>query len=270
IIAMERAPLPGRVTVDPVGVNQVNMLARDPDFYRSWASEQTSQREAGWRELKSKLVARAASKRSDVAQSAADSTLAETPFIFCPLQVPDDTQIKLFGGWVRTMDRFLMLLEFAASQLPEGWHLRVKEHPSSKIKLTSILEAAQAQLPGKIIIDNTTDTFAQVDASRLVLTLNSSVGLQAFWYDKPVAVLGEAFFRMPGLVTEVDGVSDLLRLFQNPDQASFDPDLRAAFMNYLDQVYYPEMEGDGAATRLRPEKVLPKIDLARASITKPT
>ena len=50
----------------------------------------------------------------------------------------------------------------------------------------------------RIWLDNDTDTFEQVAASRGVVTVNSSVGIQAFYFDKPVVVCGQTFWSIPG------------------------------------------------------------------------
>lgn len=263
-IYMERAPLPGRVTVDTVGVNQENGLPREIGFYRDWADTVPDGHGDGWRALKHKLTARKAEKRGDVGQVDADDTLADTPFLFCPLQVPDDTQLKMFGGWVPNIYRFVDLLELAAEALPDGWHLRFKEHPSSRIPLGEVLERARAAQPGKIVVDNDTDTFQQVAASRAVITLNSSVGLQSFWYDKPVLTLGQAFFRIPELVTPVNNMTELFKTFQTIGDVGYDADARSVFMNYLDQVYYPDISGTGKDTIVLPDRVLPKLQAALA------
>lgn len=261
---LERAPLPGRVTVDPAGINQLSSVPRDPDFFRTWAAEDQGRTGPGWRALKEKLQARAP-KRSDVSQGAAAEDLGAQPFVFCPLQVPDDTQIRQFGGWVGTIERFVDILCAAAAHLPDGWHLRFKEHPSSKIALGDILAAGQERLPGRIVVDNSTDTFQQVADSRTVITLNSSVGLQAFYYDRPVIVLGEAYFRQPGLVTPIDTEEQLAQCFADIETVSYDAPLRDAFMNYLDQVYYPTVEsGPDGKPIVQPELVLQKIADARS------
>ena len=259
---MERAPLPGRVTVDEVGVNEENGLPREIGFYRDWADRENGHGD-GWRLLKDLLTARKAARRTDVGQAAAAADLSAQPFVFCPLQVPDDTQLKMFGGWVKNVTRFIDLLELAAEALPEGWHLRFKEHPSSRIPLTEYLENAAAAQPGKIVIDNATDTFQQVAASRAVITLNSSVGLQSFWYDKPVLVLGRCFFRIPELVTPIDSTTHLFRTFRDIEMVRYDPAARDVFMNYLDRVYYPKITRDGGVG-VEPDLVLPKILRAEA------
>lgn len=258
---LERAPLPGRVTVDPVGINQLNMLPRDPQAFRDWGARDPSRTGRDWLRLREIMTARK-SKRADVGQSEAEAAY-DGPFLFCPLQVPDDTQIRQFAGWVRDIEHFIDLLAQACRHLPEGWTLRVKEHPSSKIPLGEALAAAQTTSGSRLIIDNQTDTFQQVAASHGVVTLNSSVGLQAFFYEKPVIVLGEAFFRMPGLVHPADTADEFNALFAKPDGLGYDADLRNAFMTYLDQVYYPKVEKDsGGDVRVLPDLVRPKIDAA--------
>lgn len=237
---MERSPLPGTVTVDPVGINQQNSLPRDASFYREWSGSDPSRTGRDWLNLKAKLQARAG-KRADVQQGRAASDLNDRNYIFCPLQVPDDTQIRQFSGWVGDIESFISQLAEAAKHLPDGWHLRFKEHPSSKIPLGAALEAAKAHCPEKIVIDNQSDTFQQVENARAVVTLNSSVGLQAFYFERPVLVLGQAFFRIPGLVTPVDDAAGLHAQFAQAEGLEYDAAFRNSFMNYLEQVYYPKV-----------------------------
>jgi capsular polysaccharide export protein len=141
------------------------------------------------------------------------------------------------------MAGFLAALAQAAQHLPEGWHLRVKEHPSARVALD--LSALVAT--GRVVVDNATDSFAQVQGARGVVTLNSSMGLQAFFHDKPVVVLGRAFFARQGLVEVAADQVHLNALFAAPDSLGFDATLRARFMNWLDRVYYPRCSASGDA-----------------------
>ena len=100
----------------------------------------------------------------------------------------------MFGGEFRSVDVFVSSLASAASSLPDGWHLRLKEHPSTQV---SVVEAVRAAGTSRIWLDNDTDTFEQVAASRGVVTVNSSVGIQAFYFDKPVVVCGQTFWSIP-------------------------------------------------------------------------
>lgn len=237
----ELAPFPGRVTLDPMGVNAQNGLPREARFYRDWAATETVPPGESWRALGAGLTARA-SRRADVGQ-AGDAALAGAgDFLFVPLQVPNDSQITLFSGWVGSVAGMIAALARGAQALPEGWHIRLKEHPSARSSLAAPLAEAVEASGGRLVVDNATDSFAQLRAAKGVITINSSMGLQAFFDDKPVIVLGEAFFAIPGLVTCARSQARLDEALAAPGRLSFDPALRAAFMAYLDRVYYPRIE----------------------------
>ena len=236
----ELAPFPGRITLDAVGVNAEGSVPQDAGFYRDWAGQDVGRNGEAWRAMGVGLTARA-SRRADVGQ--AGDALPDTPFLFCPLQVPDDSQVTLFAGWTGGMAGFLAALGQAAERLPEGWHLRLKEHPSAKVPLGAMIAPLVAT--GRVVLDNATDSFAQLVASRGVVTLNSSMGLQAMFHDKPVVVLGRAFWALPGVARQVTGQADLDATLAAPDALTFDPAARARFMNWLDQCYYPRFAWPG-------------------------
>ncbi|MCV6596877.1 MAG: capsular biosynthesis protein [Mangrovicoccus sp.] len=233
--AMELAPFPGRVTLDGKGVNWENSVPRDADAFWAWAGEDPTRRSEDWRGLRAGLSARAA-RRADVGQEQGD--LGDAPFIFVPLQVPNDSQIRLFSGWAGSVEGLIDALGRCAGQLPSGWHLRVKEHPSARQSLGAHLAAVAEASQGRIVVDNSTDSFAQLAAARAVLTVNSSMGLQALFWDKPVLVTGQAFFATPGITTPVGSEAALAAALADPAALDFDPGLRDVFMSYLDQVYY--------------------------------
>jgi capsular polysaccharide export protein len=95
------------------------------------------------------------------------------------------------------------------------------------------------------VLDNATDSFALVGACRGVVTLNSSMGVQAFFHDKPVVAVGRAFWAMPGLATVAGDQAALDAAFADPAGLGYDAGLRAMFMNWLDQVYYPRFDWPG-------------------------
>jgi capsular polysaccharide export protein len=236
----ELAPFPGRITLDPAGVNAEGSVPQDPAFYRDWAGRDVSRTSESWRAMGAGMVARP-SRRDDVGQGG--DALPKGPFLFCPLQVPDDSQVTLFAGWTGGIAGFLAALHQAAMLLPEGWHLRLKEHPSAKVPLGDLIAPLVAT--GCVVLDNATDSFAQLGASRGVVTLNSSMGLQAFFHDKPVVVLGRAFWALPGVAAQIEDQAGLDAAFADPGVMTFDPGLRAAFMNWLDQYYYPRFDWPG-------------------------
>lgn len=257
VLFAELAPFPGRITLDPAGVNADGSVPQDVDFYRDWAAGDGAHSGDAWRAMGAGLVARP-SRRADVGQ--AGDALPDAPFLFCPLQVPDDSQVTLFAGWTGGMAGFLAALGQAAERLPEGWHLRLKEHPSAKVPLGDLIAPLVAG--GRVVLDNATDSFAQLAASRGVVTLNSSMGLQAFFHDKPVVVLGRAFWALPGVALPVEGQTALDAAFANASALTFDPGVRAAFMNWLDQCYYPRFDWPGGQADMA--AFAARLDAARA------
>lgn len=251
VMFFEESPLPGRISIDPEGVNQGCSLPRDIGFYHAWLKGFTGDPE-GWRRLRDRIEARASLRPDEVSHRPATDALKGEKFLFCPLQVPEDSQLTVYGGWIGSVEKTIEVLHAASRALPEGWHLRLKEHPSAK---ESHAERLAALADDRFRVDNRTDTFAQVDHAQAVITVNSSVGLQAFLFDKPVIVLGQAFYALPGLAEQAGDLDRLKRLLADPAALRFDPAARRAYMSYLDAEYYP-LESDVIEGRYRLDEVL--------------
>lgn len=226
----ELAPFPGYKTLDPLGVNAESSIPQDREAFNAVVP-----RPDILAELKDRFQARP-SRRADVSQS--NELPADTaPFVFVPLQVPNDSQMLLFADWAQDAKGFIDAIATASQLLPEGWHLRVKEHPSSKIRLTRRIEKA-IKKGARIVLDNDTDSFEQLRASRAVLTVNSSMGLQAMFFDKPVITTGRSFYAMPGLTAHASSAKRLADLLEQGESLSFDADFRERFLTWLATDYY--------------------------------
>ena len=226
---LEHAPVPGRITVDPRGVHARSSLPRTIEPYIAWADKFASDRKV-WRSARNDIRQRANS-RFRVGDE--KFRCPEAPFLFVPLQVP--------------CDAFVSTLASAASSLPDGWYLRLKEHPSTR---TSAAEEIRAADPHRIFLDNCSDTFAQVAASRGVVTVNSSVGIQAFYFDKPVVVCGQTFWAIPEVATLAPNLDKLKDVFAEAETLRFDTDARDVFMTYLSEVYFLTIDGSGSAANI--------------------
>lgn len=250
VFYFEEAPFPKRIAIDRCGVNYGNSLPRDTDFYRAWLAASETDPDY-WRDVGKQIAPRLAEEREDVQSEEAPPELAQERFIFCPLQVPGDSQITIYGDWIGSVEDTIDRLKTASSNLPEGWHLRIKEHPSSQVSFFEKLDALRSD---KFRIDNITNTMEQVALSCAVLSVNSSVGLQAFFSNKPVIVLGHAFYGFGTLATKVSGPSELSDILKRPENLTFCQESRTAFMSYLCEEYYP-MEQDVLDGCYGPENV---------------
>lgn len=231
----ELAPLPARRTLDPKGVNAEGSVPREASFYDDVVADA-----ALLDELKAGFQARVP-RRADVGQAAGDFDGA--PFLFVPLQVPDDSQMSLFAGWCGSVTGFIDALAEASRALPEGWHLRLKEHPSARVALRAHIEAHIAD-GARLVLDNASDSFAQIAASRGVVTINSSMGLQAMFWGKPVLITGQALYEIAGVVERADSVVALGAAFEAVETLGFDADLRARFLTWLARDYYIGFDGE--------------------------
>lgn len=231
----ELAPLPNRRTLDPAGVNAEGSVPRDPQFYKDVVEDA-----AMLAQLRDSFVARTP-RRSDVKQGGA-SLASDAPFLFVPLQVPDDSQMTLFAGWCGGLEGFINALAEVSHNLPEGWHLRLKEHPSSKVRVTPLIQAHITD-GARIVLDNDTDSFAQIRASEGVVTINSSMGLQAMFWDKPVVTTGDALFNIEGVVTQAASLADLGDILRGGRTLKFDAPLRRRVLTWLARDYYIVFDG---------------------------
>jgi capsular polysaccharide export protein len=234
----ELAPIAGHITLDPQGVNASGMLSQDPGYYRAWGAANADQ---GLTEIwRSRLVARAGVRRDSQGEAASGA------FLFVPLQVRGDTQIYAHGGWIGSIEGFIEEVARAAEQLPAGWRVVFREHPSDKRGNAEQL----ARLVGpRVSVDNETDTFELVRRSQGVVTVNSSVGLQALLLGRPVLVLGRANYAVPGMVRTAGDQEAVAEAFAAARDWGFDAGLTESFLRFLAEEYYVPWPADDAATR---------------------
>jgi capsular polysaccharide export protein len=206
----EKGALPNTITLDPKGVNYNNSLPRDSDYYLKRYSE----------------------GRNDTAQS---SSLRrpdlESGYIFVPFQVDYDSQIISHSPWIKNMQSFYQVLERLIANLPEGMKLIIKEHPAS-VRCYRYLHNKNP----RIEFMNAEDTDILIANAKSVITINSTVGLESIMKDKPVLVLGNAFYAIKGLCYQVEHEADLLDKVQ---ELTYPIDsIKNAFFKYLREEYY--------------------------------
>jgi capsular polysaccharide export protein len=241
----EEAPLPSRLSLDHSGINFENSLPRVAAPYLAWYQD-VGRRGRDWRLAFDRLVQRPP-RRSDYREQVGRVN-RDAPFLFVPLQVPNDSQLRVFGGAFKRVEEFVAALAVASERLPQGWYLRIKDHPSAA---TSVAEQVRRIGSPRIVLDNLTDTFELVSASQAVVTVNSSVGLQSFLFDKPVLACGECFWAIDGVTQSARTLDALRQHFADPALLSFDPKLRDAFMAYLDQRYYVSSDPGSVGVSVR-------------------
>ncbi|ACC72428.1 capsular biosynthesis protein [Paraburkholderia phymatum] len=224
---LELSNLPEKLFADDEGVNALSTVARDPSIidrfsmpdlseHERWLrryeeykrrplpQSQTSIRRKGLSLLNyavKVLTQGVGRKRLDrsrasngvrlpaIASSIGEDALISRRYVFLPLQVSGDTQIKLHSD-VDNLEAIRIALELAES---EGMDLIVKLHPAENDRAV-IDEIARLQTIHQFQIV-TTAAVDLIKHAAMVVTINSTVGLEAMLYGKKVVALGRCLYR---------------------------------------------------------------------------
>lgn len=247
LLHFENGALPNTTTVDSNGVNFRNSLVGLPLTF--WEDVNVD-----YQKIQS-LTAKSLTVREKRRPSAFSNFFLKlrqnetckivslpTNYIFVPFQVHDDTQVLLHSPQVKTMEQLLAVVWHAVEKFNENTitplSIVVKEHPSDwgRIDYTKLRQQYQER---NVIFANEYRTEDLIKGSSGVITLNSTVGIEALLYHKPVISLGDAFYNIPGLVTHVtdpNKLADYFYVFDRPININ----LTDKFLYYLRYEYLIE------------------------------
>ena len=235
-VFFERGPLPGWLMIDMAGINAAAAIPRDAAAIRRWRASIATPLD--WRGLRETLAVRQP-RRNLVAQTPRSDWNGEGPFLFVPFQVNAPPARQPDGGWAAGPADLVAGLAAASAALPEGWHLRVKPHPNARGDLRCLIGP---HLSPRLRLDADTNALDQLAASRGVVTVNSAMGLEAFFHDKPVITLGDSYYADNGRTLQADSPAALAALLADPEALSFDPQARDDVMTCLFNDYFVRTE----------------------------
>lgn len=110
-------------------------------------------------------------------------------FVFVPFQCQDDSQISVFSPHIKTMQQFV---NYVCNYIPKG-RIIFKTHPKG--------DPGEIKYPPRceLVKNGTTHDFLRQEKCKYVVTINSTVGVEALAYYKPVINVGQAFYGGRGL-----------------------------------------------------------------------
>ncbi|WP_242086142.1 rhamnan synthesis F family protein [Microbacterium lacticum] len=135
---------------------------------------------------------------------------AQGKIAFLPLQLHDDANLLRFSNYSTVEE---VVLDVVPKLAAAGYLTIIKTHPGSKHRPQSraafaLARAALRPWAGNIVwVDALTSTYSNaqlIALADLVVTVNSSVGFEALYFDKVVSVLGEAVYKPAGLFPSLD------------------------------------------------------------------
>lgn len=241
----ENGYLHNTTTVDPKGVNYQNSLVNKPRaFYDAVILEEEFlaaiyNAVPAIRGLKAKWYQ---SLLSTPPSNPPEDIILPDKFIFLPFQVQDDTQVLLYSPRIQTMGAFVECVvrgvkQYNLNYQDDMW-IVIKEHPSDfgRVDYSALKEEYKND---KIIFLRYYSTPELIASSQGIITLNSTVGIEALLQHKPVITLGNSFYNIDGLVrcvTQVDQLADEIPfVFAEPDHQLIDK-----FLYYLRYQYLAE------------------------------
>lgn len=198
ILFVENGFYPKTMQCDISGINALSTLPRDSRFY-----DQLDEQLVGNTWPKSFETRKSKLKPSNAKQN----KLPET-YTFVPFQVPSDMQVLALSPWIGDMVHLYNEIAKLAVRYPNE-NFVIKEHPSFPL---SIIESVE-QHPN-IHFCNHAETKQLIEASKAVITINSTVGLEALTLGKKVITLGDAHYAIDDVVLEANCSETLAMQFQ--------------------------------------------------------
>ena len=152
-------------------------------------------------------------------------------FVFLPLQCFSDTQILMNSPYIKNMDSFVSVVYQAIKKaLPEDYKIIVKEHPDDWGRIN--YDKLRKQHPDIIWLKKY-NIRKLIEKAELIVTINSSVGIEALMYHKPVVTLGNSFYNVEGVVHHAAIPGDLENAIKNALDTPVDTELIDKFLYHL-------------------------------------
>ena len=220
-IYFENGLLPDTTTVDIQGVNFANSMPRRAAFYKQL--EVPADYDATAKLHTRKPVKNTTNQPIKMAKR----------YIFIPFQVESDTQIIVYGGWINSMRQLFSEVTQLLSELDEDVVLVFKEHPASHDSYEDLYQLKNA----RIIFANDNSTEELIVNAEAIVTVNSTVGIEALLFNKKIITLGQAFSSIDGLVLHATNARALKQQLRKLSHWRPDPGLVRNFIWYLNEQY---------------------------------
>ncbi len=144
------------------------------------------------------------------------------PYFFMPLQLDSDAQIVFHSRYLGIMAFVDEVLESFAAHAPKDAQLLFKQHPLARgntgMRKKVLAKAGLHGLSHRVIFVYSCRIYQLLDKVSGVVTVNSTVGLQAIAHGAALKVMGEAIYDHPDVVDQ-QPLNDFWRNPRKPDPA---------------------------------------------------
>ncbi|MBQ5859586.1 MAG: hypothetical protein IIW62_01565 [Selenomonadales bacterium] len=235
----ENGLLPNTTTLDPKGVNAAGILAeKTADFFRDLPIDRSKLDALLTEEPPIRAQKKKWYQKKKASPSIAEETPdLDTPYLFVPFQVNDDTQIILHSPYIRNMAELTEWVAAAVRQYNESnqkkLRIIIKEHPSDNGRCN--YDDLRIQYPD-ITFLKTGSTKQLISKATAVITVNSTVGMEALLQHKHVITLGNATYAIDGIAARACSIPELIDAISHSD-TECNVDLIDKFLYYIRYQY---------------------------------
>jgi len=217
VLYFENGVLPGTTTIDGAGINAANSVPRDAAAFSGHPDSPPDI---------AQLTGRAYNKTRKQNSAMPDK------YILVPFQLDRDSQILFNSQWIKSMRELVDVCCDALQQSSrDDLHLVFREHPSCRTRYDDLYKKV-GELPR--VIFNCDEPLAQaLGRAQAVITINSTVGVEALALHKPVVLLGDAFYGIDGITRSVTNSQQLAGAIAALGSYSVDIKQLNRFFNYL-------------------------------------
>jgi capsular polysaccharide export protein len=216
---LENGFYPGTMQADPAGINALSTLPRGAAFYDALSDADCGD---GWPDA---FVTRRSKLKDGNAPT--DATDLPDSFIFVPFQVPSDMQILALSPWIEDMAHLHGEIVALADAFPDRQFV-IKEHPSFPLSVQE-----RVSVHPRIHFANSGTTRELIEAADAVITVNSTVGLEALTLGQKVITLGDAHYNIDGIVLHAGDRQQLHDAFSKLESWSPDAGRRERFIRFV-------------------------------------
>lgn len=261
---------PSTITIDPCGVNFNNSVPRDTAFYEKYSYINKKEKinlDLPQSKFKRDLVVAkyiiynsigklfnknsienkdlklgdyiSRFYKSYFMKEKEDNLSLPKKYIFVPFQVNDDSQILVHSNFNHMLDFIEVVISSVEKynlKYQDNLSIIFKEHPMDigKINYQTVYNLYSHR--DDLIFLKSGNVNSLIANSEAVVTINSTVGLEAIEQYKPVICLGNAFYCIPNIANfaRSDNLEDVLyrSIINNPNKTLIDN-----FLNYLKYNY---------------------------------
>lgn len=212
---------PNTTVIDPKGVNFYNSVVRDINFYKNYP-------------IKEETLPKSINKRNHLIKRKLEYIELPKKYIFVPFQTSFDTQIVYNSPWIKSMPMLFDIIEQIANKTKTIFLF--KEHPHERDFTYEELHKRAENNPF-IKFANANETYELIKKSEAIITINSTVGLEALLMNKKVIVLGNAFYALDKITKKASNIDELEDIIKNLDKWKVESDLMKRFLSYLINEY---------------------------------